>query len=342
MTSLWIAATNTSRALSIVALLTSLVSGCAHSDVVNFEASTTTTTIHHSALYPETIVYNPKTNTFLVGSFREGAIFEVDSAGATRRLVSDQRLNSVLGIAIDAQRQRLWAVNADLGGSLRPSAAGPKTVAALGIYDLSTGAALEYIDLAALVPGSHLANGIALDTKGTAYVTDSFSPVIYKVEPDGHASVFLRDERFSGAGINLNGVVVHPDGYLLVVKKSDGALFKVPLANPKAVTKVNVARSIEGGDGLLLVGTQSLVVIANQTPTVASNAAFALSSEDGWVSAKITGIQPLGAVYPTTAALRGDRIFVVHSKLAELIQAPPELKAGLHTEATIREIGRVR
>ncbi|MEO8901496.1 MAG: hypothetical protein ABI488_07210 [Polyangiaceae bacterium] len=48
------------------------------------------------------------------------------------RLVDDPRLCSVLGIAVDAERGQLWAVNADLGASTRPSAAGPKHLAAVG------------------------------------------------------------------------------------------------------------------------------------------------------------------------------------------------------------------
>jgi DNA-binding beta-propeller fold protein YncE len=327
-----------SRVLSVFALLV----GCApRATLVKFAPARTAITIQRPALYPETIAYDTQRDRFLVGSFREGAVYEVDNAGQARLLVHDERLHSVLGIALDERRNRLWAVDADLGSSLRPSSTGPKTVAAVGIYELTTGAALAYVDLAALAPGPHLANGIALDAAGNAYVTDSFSPMIYKVDPEGHARVFLRDERFSGEGINLNGLVVHPDGYLLVVKKSDGSLFKVPLADPKRLTQVKLTAPVAGGDGLLLLGSQSLLIIANQTPAQASDAAFALASEDGWASATIRATQPLGSVYPTTAALRGDRIFVLHSKLGELIQAPPELKARARTQATIREIARV-
>src|SRR5688572_28549228 len=103
---------------------------------------------------------------------------------------------------------------------------GPRRLAGVGIYDLKTGKPLSYVDLGPLAEGPHLMNGIALDPSGNAYITDSFSPVIYKVTAEGSASIFLRDERFAGKAINLNGVVVHPDGYLLVIKKSDGALFK--------------------------------------------------------------------------------------------------------------------
>ena len=324
-----------------LALLVSALVGCAARPAVTFERDRPSVRVHRAALYPETIEYSKKRDRFLLGSFREGSVYEVDVAGQVSRLVDDDRLCSVLGIAVDGEHGRLWAVSSDLGSGVRPSAAGPKNLAAVGVYDLATGAPIDYVDLAHLAPGPHLLNGIAVDAAGDAYITDSFSPIIYKVDPQGRASVFVRDERFAGEGINLNGLVVHPDGYLLVVKKSDGALFRVPLAHPEQLSKVDVAQGFIGGDGLLLIGKKELVIIANRTPGAVSNAAFALSSEDGWASAKVDAALPLGDVYPTTAVLRDGRIYVVHTKLDELLRSPPEQRAGLRMEATIEEIGRV-
>ncbi|WP_437970453.1 hypothetical protein WMF04_14685 [Sorangium sp. So ce260] len=316
------------------------VAGCARADAVTLERSGQPLVVRKPALYPEAIEYDSRRDRFLVSSFREGAVYEVDGEGGASLVVDDQRLCSVLGIAVDVERGRLWAVNSDLGASVKPSPEGPRNLAAVGIYDLSTGAALDYIDLAPLSPGAHLVNGIALDSAGNAYITDSFSPTIYKVDAQGTATVFLRDEQFNGDGINLNGVIVHPDGYLLVIKKSDGVLFRVPLASPSQFSRVDIAERFVGGDGLVLVEKNDLVVIANQASGVASNAAFSLSSEDGWATAKLRAVQQLGDVYPTTGAVRDGKIYVLSSKLNELIQAPLEQKELLRAEATIQQIGR--
>lgn len=315
--------------------------GCGHGPVVRFDTTGQALGVRKPALYPETVEYNATDGKFLLSSFRDGAIYEVDEAGNASRLVDDPRLCSVLGIAVDAPRGRLWAVNSDLGASLKPSGSGPKKLAGVGVYDLASGKPLNYVDLEPLAAGPHLMNGIALDSAGNAYVTDSFSPVIYKIDPRGIPTIFLRDGRFTGEGINLNGIVAHPDGYLLVVKKSDGSLFKVPLAEPTKFSKVRVGVEFVGGDGLTLVGKNDLVVISNRTPGAASNAAYSLSSDDGWKSAKVTATQPLGDVYPTTAVLKNGTLYVVHSKLNELIMSPPEKKAELHVQATIRPIARV-
>jgi DNA-binding beta-propeller fold protein YncE len=324
-----------------LALSSLVLFGCGHSPAVRFENSGQPLTVRRPALYPETIEYNRRDDKFLLSSFREGAIYEVDAAGNAALLVNDTRLCSVLGIAVDPERGRLWAVNSDIGASIRPSAAGAKKLAGVGVYDLTSGKPIHYVDLGPLADGPHLMNGIAVDGSGNAYVTDSFSPIIYKVDGNGNASVFLRDPRFAGKGINLNGVVVHPDGYLLVVKKSDGTLFKVPLSDPARFSAVAVPEHFVGGDGLTLIGKTGLVVIANRTPDAVSDAAYSLSSSDDWKTAKLVATQQLGDVYPTTAVLRQNTLYVVHSKLNELIQLPPEQKSSLQLQATIRPIGRV-
>jgi hypothetical protein len=330
-----------SKTTSIIVALAGCALGCTRAMHVTFDGSLPAIAVHRPALYPETIEYDRRGGKFLLGSFREGAIYEVDGSGNASLLVDDPRLCSVLGIAVDFERGRLWAVNADLGASNKPSASGPKRLAAVGVYDLATGKPLSYVDLAPLAAGPHLLNGIAVDSAGNAYVSDSFSPIIYKIDLRGLASIFLRNEQFAGAGINLNGVVVHPDGYLLVIKKSDGVLFKVPLAQPDRFTKVAISERFAGGDGLTLVGKENLVLIANRTPNAATNAAYSLVSEDGWSSAKLSAVQPLGDVYPTTAVIKDKTIYVLQSKLNELIQSPPEQQAQLRTEATIRAIARV-
>jgi len=327
-------------ACALVALLLGS-SGCTRPNALHLQPSGTPLVVQHAGLYPETLVYDAKRDKFLLGSFREGAVYEVDSAGGAVRIVADPRLCSVLGIAIDAERNRLWAVNSDLGACSRPSEAGPKRLAGVGIYDLSSGAPLLYADLAPLLAGPHLLNGIALDGAGNAYISDSFSPALYKVDAAGRPSLFLQSEQFSGEGINLNGLVVHPDGYLLVVKKSDGALFKVPLDEPARFSRVVIAERFVGGDGLVLAGKTELLVVSNQVPQQTANSAYALSSDDAWASAALRAVEPLGNAYPTTAVLRGGALYVVQSQLDELIQAPAGRKAQLHAQALIRRIGSV-
>jgi sugar lactone lactonase YvrE len=299
--------------------------------------------IQKPALYPEGIDYNPNTDKFIVGSFREGAVYEVNLDGTYRQLIDDNRLNSVLAVRVDVKRNRLLVVNSDIGASVRPSSEGAKKTAFLGIYELSSGKAIHFIDLGKLLPNqNHLANGMALDSDGNAYVTDSFSPVIYKIDVKSNASIFLENDRFLGEGINLNGIVFHPDGYLIVVKKGEGVLFKVPLNNPKDFSEIKVPRKFIGGDGLILANNKELIVIANRASGEVTETAFALSSEDDWKTAKVINEYKLGAVYPTTGVVRKGNIYVLHSNLQALMLASKEEKSQLQKMATIQQIGSVK
>jgi len=320
--------------------LASLTVGC-HDPTITLEPPGAALVVQKPALYPETIEYDSTGQRFLLSSFRAGAIYAVDHDGVTTKVVDDARLCSVLGIAVDARRNRVWAVNSDLGASARPSEAGPKHLAAVAAYDLRTGQPLHYVDVTPLFPGPHLLNGIAVDAAGAAYVTDSFSPVVYRIDAEGHPSVFLHIPQFSGDGINLNGVVVHPDGYLLVIKKSDGTLFKIPLEEPARFSKVQTDRAFVGGDGLTLAGSKNLVIIANQTPKTKANRAFSLVSTDGWVSGRLIAEQALGDDYPTTAVQRDDALYVVSSRLNQLIQSPAEKQPELQVQARIQRIARI-
>jgi sugar lactone lactonase YvrE len=299
-------------------------------------------TVPSPALYPEGIEFNPLSNEFLLGSIRRGAVVSVAMSGAVRPFVEDQRLRSVVGIRVDAPRGRLLVLNSDYAVAERSAQGESFATAALAVYDLRTGAPLQFIDLSAVRPRERrFVNDLAVDADGNAYITDSLAAAILRVTPAGDASVFLTHERFRGDGFNLNGIQVHPDGFLLVVKKSDGTLFRVPLADPAGFVEVQIPERITGTDGLVLLGPHDLVAIANRTATVAANRLFRLHSEDGWRSARIAQTLPISDTYMSTGIVHDGRVFAVHGWLHVL---PETLRAGgaLRDQFLIQEIGRSR
>ncbi|MEO0802098.1 MAG: hypothetical protein AAFY57_07480 [Cyanobacteria bacterium J06642_2] len=272
--------------------------------------------VNQAALYPEGIEYDGDRQRFLLSSVREGTVYEVLENGDVQPFIQDERLVSSTGIHIDRQRNRILVPNSDYGVSLKSTPDTLDSLAALGIYDLESGDLITYVDLDDLRPGGdHFANDVAVDDVGNAYVSDSLSPILYKVTLEGEASVFLESDRFVGNGFNLNGIVYHPDGYLLVAKKSEGALFKVPIDNPEAFSEVQVDRKFVGTDGLVLAGGKELVVITNRAGDTVSNEVFALKSEDGWQSAAISDSYESDDDYPSTGTIRDGRIYVIKGQL---------------------------
>jgi len=277
--------------------------------------------INKDALYPETILYNSKNDKVIVGSFRDGNIYEIDNNGNAEIFI-EANLRSILGIQIDYKRNRFFALSSDIGASINRFKKGIKKEATLNIYNLTTKKLIHTVSLAELKPNAnHLANGLTIDNDGNVYITDSFAPVIYKVDTNGNASIFLEDNRFIGEGINLNGIVYHPDGYLITVKKSDGTLFKIPISEPEKLSQIKLKTKIYGGDGILILDKNNLAIASNIASGVSTESIFLLKTDNNWKSAHITDKKYLGNVYPTTVVSKNNNLYVLHSSLNTLVSS---------------------
>ena len=305
------------RFVTLAAGLLVLLPGCSDDD-----DSTTPTLINpdrisvpQAALHPEGIQYDEANKRFIVSSRTKGAIGTVRDDSTFAQLADDPRLISTIGANLDAGRNRVLVAVSDNGvNPTRTTAATLRKRAALAIFNNTTGALLNYVDLAGLPAAAtypnHFANDIAVDAAGNAYVTDSNAPIIYKVDPQGVASVFLTSPQFdAGTAFGLNGLVYHPDGYLIVAKANTGTLFKVPIANPTSFTAITNAAglSLTGADGLLLTDPQTLLLVSGSQSTV-----YRLSSTDAWANLRSTGTFATGVVSPTTITKRGSDAYVLY------------------------------
>ena len=283
-------------------------------NVVKFNSST---------LYPEGVEWDNTNKRFLVTSIRKGEIGSVKDDGSYWVFAKDSRMVSSVGIKIDATRDRVLVCNADPGAAEKSSPATTGKLAALAVFQLSTGNLIKYIDLAKGLDGGHFCNDLIVDKDGTAYITDSFSPVIYKVDANYNSSVLINDKTFSGKSFNLNGIAVK-DNYLLVLKMNSGQLFKIPKDNPSAFNEVKLKDKIYGADGLLWGPDGSLIVIANDnahvgaTPPTATNKVIKLKSSDNWSTATVEGQAGTGDVFATTGTVRNGQLYVVHAMLQVL------------------------
>ena len=267
-------------------------------------------------VYPEGVAYNDKTNTFFVSSVKTAAIGTVDPGGKYSVFFEDNALKSSYGMKIDPKKDRLWVCTSDGNYSKFSDPSTYKKVARLVSIDMNTKKKVDDIDLAKLYPGKHFINDLTFDDKGNIYITDSYSPVICKVDAKGSASVFTESELFKGEDVGLNGIVYNPKGFLLVANDREGALYKVDINNPKAVSKVKIKNLFPGMDGLLWDAQGNLVIIQNK----GVDKTYQLSSKDNWVSADILAstLTTDRFQYPTTGVLQSGKIYVLNAKLNEI------------------------
>lgn len=266
--------------------------------------------------YPEGIAWSAPQNSFFVSSIHQGVIGKVAMNGHYTPFIRDATLVSSVGLQFDAKRNLVWAAVGDLGNSVRSSPATQGKLAALAAYDATTGERRAYHDLGGLVEGGHFANDLALDAQGQVYVTDSFSPVIYRLDAQGKASVFVRSELFTGEGFNLNGIVWHADGYLLVNKHNSGELFRISTTGTPDIQRVALPEALKGADGLLLLAPNRLALVQN----AGADRVVELVSNDGWHSATIASEQKTAGSFPTTAARVGKNYYVLNADANDRFQ----------------------
>ncbi|HSH75567.1 MAG TPA: hypothetical protein VLA09_07795, partial [Longimicrobiales bacterium] len=217
-------------------------------------------TAERGGFIPEGIEYDPVGGRLLTGSLADGTIYELHPDGRLTVVVEDPDLTSSVGIEVDTDRNRLLVANSDR--SVFEGVGEGKAM--LGVYDLDTGQRLAMVDLGAVAAGAmgptgYFANDVAVGPDGTAYVTDTFQNVIYRVGPAYEASVLRRFEPAEGLG--LNGIVHHPSGYLIVAGGS--TLYKVPVADPSATRPVRLPEAVEGQDGMVWTPDGRLAIVSN-------------------------------------------------------------------------------
>lgn len=274
--------------------------------------------IEDPGLHPEGVEYDAAGERFLVSSVTRGTVTAVGDDGSHTVFVDDPDITSSIGIHIDRARDRLLVANSTV--AVFQNQPGH---ARLGAYDLETGERVFMVDLGALTGGeSQFANDVTSDGDGNAYVTNSLVPVIYRVTPEGEATVWAEDELLGGEGFGLNGIELHPDGYLLVAQAGRRQLLRIPVDDPGDIHVVGISEAFDA-DGLVLTPAGDLIAVATTGEgDAATSEVLRLQTSDGWYTARIAGRAP-AAQNATTAAVRGDAVYVVDARFADMGTNPP-------------------
>lgn len=210
-----------------------------------------------------------------------------------------------LGLAIDRPRNRLLVAVADVLTN---------RYSALAAYDLSNWNRLFLTTLAQTGDEKSMADDVAVDPEGNAYVTDAKSSKIWKVGVNGELQSIIKSPLFTPKEwykslVALNGIVYHPDGYLLVIHTFSGNLFKIKI-NKGGVDEVKLVKMVSGslvmGDGIELLSPTKLVVAGNPSGRL-------VESTDEWETASVVS-KFSGLVHrlATAATVKDGEVYLSH------------------------------
>lgn len=277
------------------------------------------------ATFPEGIAAHPSTGELFVGGLASGDIQRVSPDGvAYFKQPHEDGLLNVIGLAVDPARDRLWVCSSSFDD--------PTVAASLLAFDTTTGALLASFSTPAdgLL---HFLNDVDVDEAGNAYATDSFAPVVWRVDAElTEITPLSSDPAFvvDPEGFNLNGIAVTPDDLHAIVSvptlSGTGAkLFRVAL-DDGAVLEIPVDPAFGGVDGLEVVGATTMLG-SGGVPGL-----HRLTFDAAFTQVEIAALDQFDAELdlPTTNAVLDDRVWVVSSQLDHFVEMfgnedPPSL-----------------
>ena len=197
-----------------------------------------------------------KGRSVYVGSIPTGRVLEIDTkTGASREAVPAREGHAAIGLKYDRRSKRLFVSGGPTGKAF--------------VYDARSGEELAAFQLTAAGSPTFI-NDVVL-TRRVAYFTDSQQPVIYGVARDlsGVRPIELDGFPMSD-GFDLNGIEAARGGrVLLAVQSQTGVLWRINPATGSYRAVDLRGGPLDNGDGLLLLGGRTLLVVQNRLNQIA-------------------------------------------------------------------------
>ncbi|MBS0658634.1 MAG: SMP-30/gluconolactonase/LRE family protein [Verrucomicrobia bacterium] len=162
-------------------------------------------------LTPEGIAYDADGKRFFIGSIAQRRIVQVDASGKMQPFTRPgEKLDSVVGLTVDAPRRRLVAVTTSCFTEEGRKQPRNRLIA----FDLASGQKSAEFDLTE----ADQLNDVTAAADGTLYTTDSGNGAVWRVAPDGKISAVAE----KGGVRSANGLALSGDGRLLYVAHGTG------------------------------------------------------------------------------------------------------------------------
>lgn len=295
-------------------------------------------------LIPEGIAWDPRRHHHYIGSIAQRRVLQIDRRGRARSFSSPaDGLDAVLGLAVDARRDRLCAISTNAVADWRPAAGSGSAVPLRNaivcwpLADAPAGAAtpghLKRRALRIAVPEAQQLNDLAFEADGSIVATDSAAGTLWRWRPGARQATRLGEGGLRGA----NGIAVAPDGTLYVtlstgiarVDPATGSFVRLP--QPDAV--------VSGGIDGLYWYRGDLVGVQNGTNPGRVVRLHLGRGPDG--AERITGLTVLQSHHhpllaePTTGTLVGDRLHLIANSHVAQLEADGRFKRPAELRGTV-------
>jgi hypothetical protein len=274
-------------------------------------------------LIPEGIAYDPTGKRFFLGSIAQHKIIVADGKGEARDFSAvGDKLDAVLGLAVDPARGHLYAVSTngfeDSGKTERRNA--------IMRYNLKDGRLIDRFPAAEAMQ----LNDVAIGPDGTIYTTDSASGTVFRNKPDEKAFTRLGE---TGGVRGANGIAFSSDGTLFVTLST--GIARVDTTTGKATRLPQPDTVVTGGIDGLYWHDGDLVGIQNSTnPGRVVRIALA---DNGTRVAGLTVLQSYhhpGFDEPTTGAIANGALNVIGNSYVGHYQPNGSIKDAAELKGT--------
>ncbi|GAB2902221.1 hypothetical protein [Streptomyces mayteni] len=285
-------------------------------------------------VFPHSLDHDAESNTFLAGSLSQGRVFAFGPDGQVSTLVDDPELVSAQAVNIDRERNRVLVSNVDYGTAERSNPEAPFRVAGVGSYDLETGEQDWCVDLTAITNDGrpHLIADVTVAPDGTAYAVDQLTPTVFRIDPEGNASILVRSDLLQGTldipdFLNDVGMsaVEWVEGDQLIIAMADGSLVRVPVRSPEDARPVELSSPLSSpAAGMRLLEDGSIVAVSSGLLTGEPARIQRVEPGDGWEEATVSVTDTVeNPVTSDVTAGPDGTTFALSGGLADLLAGQP-------------------